>query len=83
MKKSQFKVIGIALLFFVMLFSSCVNDLDQSSADKGGSVDAEEFFKDPSSYKQYLAKLYAGYATTGQNGPAGAPDTGVHRGMQG
>ena len=74
MKKSQFKVIGIALLFFVMLFSSCVNDLDQSSADKGGSVDAEEFFKDPSSYKQYLAKLYAGYATTGQNGPAGAPD---------
>lgn len=74
MKKSQFNLIGMALLFFVMLFSSCVDDLDQSSSDKGASVDAEEFFKDPSSYKQYLAKLYAGYATTGQNGPSGAPD---------
>lgn len=74
MKKSQFNLIGIALLFFVTLFSSCVNDLDLSSAEKGNTIDGEEFFKDPSSYKQYLAKLYAGYATTGQNGPAGAPD---------
>jgi starch-binding outer membrane protein, SusD/RagB family len=31
-------------------------------------------FQDPAAYKQYLAKLYAGLAVTGQKGPAGAPD---------
>jgi hypothetical protein len=33
-----------------------------------------EVFANPESYKQYLAKLYAGFAVTGQSGPAGKGD---------
>ena len=63
MKKSQFKVIGIALLFFAMLFSSCVNDLEQESTDKGASVDAEEFFNSEASKK--FAEIHPNYETPG------------------
>jgi hypothetical protein len=31
-------------------------------------------FNEPGSYKQFLAKLYAGLSVTGQQGPAGGPD---------
>ena len=31
-------------------------------------------FNEPSSYRQYLAKIYAGLAVSGQAGPAGLPD---------
>ena len=32
------------------------------------------YFDDPSSYRAFLAKIYAGLATSGQQGPAGNPD---------
>jgi starch-binding outer membrane protein, SusD/RagB family len=32
------------------------------------------YFDDPSSYRAFLAKLYAGLAVSGQQGPAGKPD---------
>ena len=32
------------------------------------------YFNDPSSYRAFLAKIYAGLATSGQQGPAGNPD---------
>jgi hypothetical protein len=32
------------------------------------------YFNDPSSYRAFLAKLYAGLAVSGQQGPAGNPD---------
>ncbi|WP_114782451.1 RagB/SusD family nutrient uptake outer membrane protein [Botryobacter ruber] len=39
-------------------------------------VIAENVYEDFSNYKQVLAKLYAGYAVTGQQGPAGRQDIG-------
>jgi hypothetical protein len=80
MKKIQIKLIGLSLFMMTMLFSSCTDDLNQSP-DTGDSKSSEELFSDPASYKQYLAKLYAGFATTGQQGPAGSPDiSGIDEG---
>ncbi|MHC0439931.1 RagB/SusD family nutrient uptake outer membrane protein [Flavobacterium sp. 3-210] len=80
MKKIQIKLLGISLFMMTMLFSSCTDDLNQSP-DNGDSVSSDELFKDPAAYKQNLAKLYAGFATTGQQGPAGSPDiSGIDEG---
>jgi starch-binding outer membrane protein, SusD/RagB family len=38
------------------------------------SVSSGNIFNDAGSYRAFLAKLYAGLAVTGQQGPAGAPD---------
>lgn len=79
MKKIQINILGISLLL-MMLFSSCTNDLNQTP-DNGDSVPGDEFFGNPAAYKQNLAKLYAGLATTGQEGPAGEPDiSGIDEG---
>lgn len=39
-------------------------------------VVSSKVYQDFSNYKPILAKLYAGYAVTGQQGPAGRPDIG-------
>lgn len=38
------------------------------------TVSEENIFKDPASYLAFLAKIYAGFSTTGQQGPAGNKD---------
>lgn len=38
------------------------------------TVSSGNIFNDPGAYRAFLAKLYAGLAVTGQQGPAGAPD---------
>ena len=40
------------------------------------TITSSNVFNDPASYKSFLAKLYAGLATTGQSGPDGNPDIG-------
>lgn len=71
--------LGVILLALTM--ASCVNELDQQAPNDGNQTSSEAFFKDPSSYKQFLAKLYAGLAVSGQNGPAGSPDiSGIDEG---
>jgi hypothetical protein len=80
MKKIQIKLLGISLLLLVMLFPSCTNDLNQSP-DNGSSVSGDELYANPASYKQTLAKLYAGFAISGQTGPNGTPDiSGIDEG---
>lgn len=80
MKKIQIKLMSISLFMMTMLFSSCTDDLNQSP-DQGDSVPSDELFADPAAYKGNLAKLYAGFATTGQQGPAGSPDiSGIDEG---
>ncbi|QKJ61636.1 RagB/SusD family nutrient uptake outer membrane protein [Flavobacterium sp. M31R6] len=73
MKKIQIKLLGISLLMMIGLLSSCTGELDQSPESQD-AIPGEEFYSNPASYKQSLAKLYAGFATTGQQGPAGKPD---------
>lgn len=50
---------------------------EPKSSVSGGTV-----FSDPSSYRAFLAKLYAGLAVTGQEGPAGSADiSGIDEGF--
>ena len=81
MKKIQIKLLGISLLMMIGLFSSCTNELDQSP-ESSDTVPGEELYSNPAAYKQTLAKLYAGFATTGQEGPAGRADiSGIDEGV--
>ena len=80
MKKTQIKLLGISLLLLVMLFPSCTDDLNQAP-ESANAIPGEQFFTDPASYKQNLAKLYAGFATSGQSGPSGSADiSGIDEG---
>lgn len=80
MKKYSFKILlGVLVTLFTL--TSCLDDLDQVPQDKD-VVLADELFNDPAAYKQVLAKLYAGLAISGQQGPAGLPDiTGIDEGF--
>lgn len=80
MKKTQIKLLGISLLLLVMLFPSCTDDLNQAPESEN-AIPGEQFFTDAASYKQNLAKLYAGFATSGQSGPSGSADiSGIDEG---
>ncbi len=81
MKKYSFKILLVGTIVTLFTLTSCLNDLDKVPQDKD-IVLADELFNDPASYKQVLAKLYAGLAISGQQGPAGLPDiTGIDEGF--
>ena len=45
-------------------------------------ITSGNIFKDPNSYRSFIAKLYAGLAVTGQSGPAGSADiSGIDEGF--
>ena len=58
---------------FLLAFASCVNDLDTLPLDKD-IVTSEDVYAKAENYKGVLAKLYAGMAVTGQEGPHGNGD---------
>jgi len=64
-------IFGISLVAVMGL--ACVDDLNTVPLDPDVKT-ANVVFVDTNSYKQVLAKLYAGLAVTGQQGPAGQPD---------
>ncbi len=65
--------IALAALAMVVLTTSCLKDLDVEPLDKNLPV-ATNVFDSPEAYIQALAKLYASYAVSGQEGPSGKPD---------
>lgn len=70
-----FSTIILALMF------SCVGDLDVTPIDPN-QVTSASVFNSPAAYKQALAKVYAGFAVSGQQGPSGKPDiAGVDEGF--
>lgn len=77
----KIKNILVAMLGFTLLFSSCIKDLDTVPIDPDQTTSAN-VFDDPQSYVQILAKLYAGLAVSGQQGPAGNGDiSGIDEGF--
>ncbi len=64
------KIINILSVVILAVVSSCT-DLDLQPLS---STTPEVFFQDESSYRQFIARVYAGLAVTGQRGPAGAGD---------
>lgn len=74
MFKQKYRIVTIALLAIVAGFvTSCVDDLNTSPLDDD-VVTSSSVYETPEDFRQVLAKLYAGFATTGQQGPAGDPD---------
>jgi len=74
MYKNSFKILSLALIAVMVSFvASCTNDLNTSPLDKD-VVTSAAVYNTPQDYRQVLAKLYAGYAATGQQGPAGNAD---------
>ncbi|MCX2740310.1 RagB/SusD family nutrient uptake outer membrane protein [Pontibacter anaerobius] len=67
------KYIASLILSGLISFStvSCTDDLDQTPPYE---VTSATVYNDFNNYKRVLAKVYAGYALTGQQGPAGDPD---------
>ncbi|HSM48177.1 MAG TPA: SusF/SusE family outer membrane protein, partial [Draconibacterium sp.] len=68
-----FKKLSVFAIAAVLAFTSCVNDLDTLPLDKD-VVTSEDVYAKPENYKGVLAKLYAGLAVSGQQGPAGMND---------
>lgn len=77
-KDTIFKIIGGVVLAFSL--TACTKDLDQSPIDPD-SFTEQNVFASATEAKGALAKIYAAYALTGQQGPAGQPDiSGVDEG---
>lgn len=62
----------IIVFISMLLLASCQDDLDLQPEDNRET--SASVFENPESYKLILAKLYAGLALSGQEGPAGLPD---------
>jgi len=74
MKKiKSIKIKLFAIIGLIALFTACTNDMNVFPKDDD-VFSSDKFFSDPNSYKEFLAKIYAGLAVTGQAGPAGNPD---------
>jgi len=72
MKRIILHKIAFALLFILGL-SACVNDLDVTPIDPNLAT-ADKVLNSEKAFEQVLAKIYAGFAISGQEGPSGDPD---------
>ena len=70
--KSTFKI-GSVLALLLLGGTGCFKDLDTVPLDTDFQS-ASNVYKTPGAYRQVLAKLYAGLAVSGQQGPAGDSD---------
>lgn len=79
MKRSSF--IHMILVSGMLMFSGCLKDLDTLPLDPNVST-SNVAFDNEAAYLQVLAKLYAGFAVSGQQGPAGQADiSGIDEGF--
>lgn len=74
MKYSFNKISAIAAMSSLLMIS-CIGDLDVTPIDPNITT-SSNVYTTTASYKAGLAKLYAAFALTGQQGPAGAGDVG-------
>ncbi len=71
----------ILLAGLVFAFTSCTKDLDTVPLNPK-TITSATVFDNPDAYKSALAKLYAGLAVSGQQGPSGNPDiSGIDEGF--
>lgn len=71
----------LAVIFLLGVSASCTKDLDVEPIDPNSKT-ANTVFVSDADYKAALAKLYASFIVTGQQGPAGIPDiSGIDEGF--
>lgn len=81
MKMISYIKIMFCIVLIGFISNGCVNDLNTIPLDPE-TVTASTVFNDPAAYKAVLAKVYAGLAVSGQQGPAGQPDiSGIDEGF--
>lgn len=68
-------IFKLTLSALALVMASCVGDLDVKPIDPNVTT-SDKVYDSPEAYKQGLAKLYAAFILTGQQGPAGQPDVG-------
>ncbi len=75
------KILQLTFASLMLVMASCIGDLDIIPIDSN-LVTGKTVYNSPGAYKQGLAKLYALFILTGQQGPAGQPDvSGVDEGF--
>jgi hypothetical protein len=73
--------LSLAVVFLALMFSSCVKDLNLTPKDPN-IVTSLTVYNTPGAYKEGLAKLYATFSVSGQQGPSGQPDiAGIDEGF--
>src|SRR5258708_24181906 len=78
MNISKWKVLGGVAALLLLGTVGCT---DPTVAPKS-TVTGANYFNDPNSYVQFLAKIYGGLALSGQAGPTGQPDiAGIDEGF--
>ncbi len=75
------KKLSTLAILILLTHTACVNDLDTIPIDEE-FVTSAQVYDDPTAYKAVLAKLYAGFSVSGQEGPAGQADiAGIDEGF--
>jgi hypothetical protein len=72
MKNIKFNYLGIVLLLAIFI-TSCVGDLNVEPIDPN-QITSATVYQSVGDYEKGLAKLYATFALSGQQGPDGQPD---------
>lgn len=81
MKLNNYPYLFFLTMGMLLFFSACFNDLDTVPLDED-EITSAVVYDEPEAYRQVLAKLYAGLAVTGQQGPAGQADiSGIDEGF--
>ena len=73
MNTKYLKILSVTVFAVLLASISCTKDLNTIPIDKD-VVTSATVYNNPASYKQVLAKLYAGLAVSGQEGPHGNND---------
>lgn len=84
METIKYRLIAIAMLFgFTAFLTSCLGDLDSLPIDPNEPVGETVYGKELGAYKSTVAKIYAGYAISGNEAGDGESDVaGVDGGSQ-
>ncbi|MBM3420602.1 MAG: RagB/SusD family nutrient uptake outer membrane protein [Bacteroidetes bacterium] len=73
MKSIYYRIAGAVVIMTLFLITSCVKDLDTIPLDDD-VLTSGKLYSDFANYEKVLAKVYAGLAVSGQQGPAGNND---------
>ena len=83
MKKYKITTILAVVALATITFNSCTNDLNVTPLDKSVTTSGVTFTNTSTPYVEFMAKLYAGFATGGiQGGDANVDITGYDGGSQ-
>ncbi len=78
MNKRNWKALTVAAALFLLGVTGCTD----TTVEPTSTITDANIFSDPGSYRAFLAKIYAGLALSGQQGPYGQPDiAGIDEGF--